>query len=88
MHDGTFIIGLNNIVVTPDGAVAYYNFYKADFYESKLRRTLNMDMLQMERIVRESGLLGRQKFKAPYLQLNVNMATMKFAVHNGVVTAN
>ena len=88
VHDGTFVIGLNDIVITSDGEVAYYNFYKADFFEGRLRRSLNMDMLQMERIVKESGRLCRQKFKAPYLLLNINMATMKFSVHNGVVTPN
>ena len=42
--DGILTLGLTNIVVTPDGSVAYYNLYKADYYIEKERVTRKIDL--------------------------------------------
>lgn len=84
--DGVLILGLNNIVVTPDGSVVYYNLYKTEYYIEKesITRTIALKK-DVEKILEDSGILFKQKFKEPYLVLNGNMTTMTFRVHDGVI---
>jgi hypothetical protein len=86
LPDGIFILGLTNIVITPDGSVAYYNFYKSDYYleNEKVSRTIDLQK-DIANILNEKSKLFKQKFKESYLVLNGKITTMTFRVHNGTI---
>jgi hypothetical protein len=84
--DGVLIIGLTNIVLTPDGTVAYYNLYKTDYYIEKKKVVRKIDLEKdILNILKETSIQLKQKFKEPYLVLNGKMTTITFRVNNGVI---
>ncbi len=86
--DGEFYLGLTDIVVCPDGTVAYYNFHKSIFQNEQDGMTRDVDLkLAMDKFVKESCKTIKYNFRDSYLLLHVNISTMKFSVHHGVVQA-
>ena len=84
--DGVLIIGLTNIVLTPDATVAYYNLYKSDYYIEKEKVVRKIDLQNdISNILNKTSIQLKQKFKEPYLVLNGKITTMTFRVRNGVI---
>jgi len=84
--DGVLVLGLTNVVLTPDGSVAYYNLYKTDYYIENLKVVRKIDLQKdILNILKDTSIQLKQKFKEPYLVLNGKMTTMTFHVRNGVI---
>ena len=84
--DGVLVLGLTNVVLTPDGSVAYYNLYKSDYYIENLKVVRKIDLQKdVSNILKDASIQLKQKIKEPYLVLNGKMTTMTFHVRNGVI---